>query len=64
MAVHAAVENVDVYSSLTRVSITGGDHREYQGNRVSRLHGVLDRLGNRHGKGDVVVIRVNPSNKV
>ena len=47
--------------SLTRVSTTGGSNRKLQGNGVSRLHGVLDGFGNQQGKGDVVVIGINPS---
>ena len=46
---------------LARVINTRGYHRESQGNRESGLHGVLDGAGNRQRKGDVVVVRVNPS---
>ena len=44
-----------------RVIATEGYHRESQGNKESGLHGVLDRVRIRQGKGDVDVIRVNPS---
>ena len=54
ITVHA-VENVDVYSNLTRVGI----RRLSQGipgeQSEQALRG-LDGLDNRHGKGDVVVI--------
>ena len=44
-----------------RVIATAGYHRESHGKRESGLHGVLDGVRIRQGKGDVVVVRVNPS---
>ena len=54
------VKDVHVYGSLSRVSTTGGDRRERQGNRVCSVHEVLDGLGNQKGKGVIVVITANP----
>ena len=42
-------------------SLPGATTRTPRGNRESGVHGVLDGVGNRQGKGDVVVIRVSPS---
>ena len=47
-----------------RVITSGGHRRESQGNRESGLYGVLDGVGSRQGKGDIVVIRVGPSTVV
>ena len=47
--------------SFSYESSLPGHHMESQSNRESGRHGGLDGVGNRQGKGGVVVIRVDPS---